>query len=168
MEIIPQQNELSILTYQVETLANNVVLGYFHHRQICTLMKYTGARVSDALNCEHWELDQNGGLSFYAKKNSTFIYLPANELPETIDEILNKARTAAANLRYEDIARYIKSYQPYIISTSQKNNLRSHIFRYYYAKLKYQQGKTIAAISTLIGDTENRTIGYLGATITTN
>ena len=168
MEIIPQQNEISILGYQVETLTNNTVLGYYHHRQLLTLMRYTGARVSDALSCEYWELDGNTGISFYAQKNSTLVQLPPDELPQTIDEILNKARTAAGELRYEDIARYIKSYQPYVISTSQVNNLRSHIFRYYFAKLKYSQGKSISAISAMIGDTAQRTIGYISATITIN
>lgn len=168
MEIIPQQNEIGILSYQVETLANNVVLGYYHHRQLLTLMKVTGARVSDALSCEYWELDSNTGISFYAQKNNTLVQLLLDELPSTIGEILNKARIAAGILKYEDIARYIKSYQPYIISTSQTNNLRSHIFRYYFAKLKYSQGKTIQAISTMIGDTEQRTVGYIGATITIN
>lgn len=168
MEIIPQQDEISILSYQVETLTTNTVLGYYHHRQLLALMKYTGARVSDALSCEYWELDSNTGISFYAQKNNTLVQLLIDELPPTIDEILSKGRAAASRLKYEDIARYIKSYQPYIISTSQKNNLRSHIFRYYFAKLKYSQGKTIQAISTMIGDTEQRTIGYIGATITTN
>lgn len=168
MEIIPQQNEISILSYQVETLVNNVVLGYYHHRQLLNLMKVTGARVSDALSCEYWEINSNTGISFYAQKNNTLVLLPQVELPTTIGEILNKARIAAGVLKYEDIARYIKSYQPYIISTSQTNNLRSHIFRYYFAKLKYSQGKTIQAISTMIGDTEQRTVGYIGATITTN
>ena len=168
MVIIPQQNEISILSYQVETLTNNIVLGYYHHRQILTLMKYTGARVSDALMCEYWELDSNNGISFYAQKNSTLVQLLMDELPPNIDEMLSKGRAAASVLKYENIARYIKSYQPYMISTSQKNNLRSHVFRYYFAKLKYSQGKTVQAISTMIGDTEQRTLGYIGATITTN
>lgn len=168
MEIVPQQSEIGILSYQIEILTSNGVLGYYHHRQLLTLMKYTGARVSDALNCEYWELDSNTGISFYAQKNSTLVQLHPDELPKKIDKILNKARTAASVLRYEDIARYIKSYQPYVISTSQVNNLRSHICRYYFAKLKYSQGKTIQAISTMIGDTEQRTIGYIGATIKVN
>lgn len=166
--VVAQQDEIGILTEQVDSLINNAILGYYPHRQVLTLMKYTGARISDALSCEHWELDSNTGISFYAQKNSTLVQLHMDELPQTIDEILNKARTAASVLRYEDIARYIKSYQPYVISTSQVNNLRSHICRYYFAKLKYSQGKTIQAISTMIGDTEQRTLGYIGATITVN
>lgn len=166
--VVAQQDEIGILTEQVDSLINNAILGYYPHRQVLTLMKYTGARISDALSCEHWELDSNTGISFYAQKNNTLVLLPQFELPTTIGEILNKARIAAGVLKYEDIARYIKSYQPYAISTSQTNNLRSHIFRYYFAKLKYSQGKTIQSISTMIGDTEQRTIGYIGATITIN
>lgn len=166
--VVAQQDEIGILTEQVDSLINNAILGYYPHRQVLTLMKYTGARISDALSCEHWELDSNTGISFYAQKNNTLVLLPQFELPTTIGEILNRARIAAGVLKYEDIARYIKSYQPYIISTSQTNNLRSHIFRYYFAKLKYSQGKTIQSISTMIGDTEQRTVGYIGATITIN
>lgn len=166
--VVAQQDEIGILTEQVDSLINNAILGYYPHRQVLTLMKTTGARVSDALSCEHWELDSNTGMSFYAQKNNTLVQLPPGELPTTIGEILNRARIAAGVLKYEDIARYIKSYQPYAISTSQTNNLRSHIFRYYFAKLKYSQGKTIQSISTMIGDTEQRTIGYIGATITIN
>lgn len=165
--VILQQNEISLLTYQVETLANNVILGYYHHRAVLQLMAITGARVGDALMCEHWELNQLGTLSYYAQKNNTFVELPPEELPTEVDEILGKAIIAANILRYEDIARYIKSYQPYTISTSKKNNLRSHVFRYYFAKLKYSQGKTIAAISGMIGDTQQQTLGYIGATLTT-
>ena len=166
--IVAQQDEIEILTEQVNSLINNSILGYYPHRQVLTLMKFTGARISDALSCEHWELDSNAGVTFYAQKNNTLVQLLLDELPQTIDEILNNAKVAAEQLKYEDTARYIKSYQKYKISTSGTNDLRTHLFRYYFAKLKYSQGKSISAISTMIGDTEQRTIGYISATITIN
>lgn len=166
MEIIPQQEEISLLTYQVESLANNIVLGYYYHRNIIKLMIATGARVSDALTCEHWEIDNVDGIYFYAQKNSTFVHLPLDELPNNITTILNEAREASNRISYEDIARYIKNYQKYRISTAAKNDLRTHICRYYFAKRKYSEGKSIAAISAMLGDTQQRTLGYIGATIT--
>lgn len=163
MQVIPQEQELSTLEYQVFQLVNNTVLGYYHHRAILRLMLHTGVRISDALTCEYWELRDDGELTIFAKKNSTLISQPAQKLPPNIGEILDRARIAADRLSYEDIARYIKEYQPRKITTSGKNDLRTHIFRYYYAKKLASQGDTVQTIAQLIGDTTQRTEGYISS-----
>ena len=167
MEIIPQEQEISLLEYQTNELANKVILGYYHHRAILKLMLHTGVRISDALTCEYWELLPDGELIIFAKKNSTLISQPPQKLPANIGEILESARTATQRLRYEDIARYIKAYQPYKITTSGKNDLRTHIFRYNYVKKMATQGDTIQTIALLIGDTIQRTEGYIAARLFT-
>jgi len=167
MEIIPQEQELNALEQQTNQLVNNNVLGYYHHRAILRLMLHTGVRISDALTCEHWELLPDGELIIFAKKNSTLISQPPQKLPPNISEILENARIAAEKLRYEDIARYIKAYQPHKITTSGKNDLRTHIFRYNYAKKLATQGNTVQTIAQLIGDTIQRTEGYISARLFT-
>ena len=161
MAIITTAEAIQLLQTNADKLLNPIGFERWDCSETCKIMYLTGCRISDALSCEMWDYQDGMPTGYTAKKNGNYCTIENTENDQALKIACISLSQRQYKPSYEDVVRYIKRQQPYKIGKGKINNLACHQFRHLFVQKLHANGVAATLIAAKIGDTLQRTIGYI-------
>lgn len=161
MAAIQTEQAIRYLQENADKLLNPIGFERWDCSEACKIMYLTGCRISDALNCEMWDYSENQPTGYTAQKNGNYCTISNTEDDQALKIACISLSQRDLKPSYEDVVRYIKRRQIHAIGKGKKNSLSCHQFRHLYVQKLHANGVAATLIAAKIGDTLQRTIGYI-------
>lgn len=129
---------------------------------------YTGCRIGETYDNTRWTYTPEGYYILQPEKRNNTRQIKYIDVMAELQNAITNNRLAFQHIRATVFSRFIRKIYIYYPVYHEDKILTSHLFRHYFFKSLWYQGKTIEEIKTITGEIDTKNVqGYIYSNLTT-